>query len=67
VCPRDTLKTEFTWFLVLVFVYPLGLPLFFAFVQWYFQEPKMAKQKLEFYSFKALIAEIGCSFREIRI
>jgi hypothetical protein len=60
VCPRDTLKTGFTWSLVLVFVYPLGLPLFFAFVQWYFQEPKMAKQKLEFYSFKALIAEIGC-------
>jgi hypothetical protein len=64
VCPRDTLKTEFTWSLVLVFVYPLGLPLFFAFVQWYFQVPKMAKQKLEFYSFKALIAEIGSKLPE---
>jgi hypothetical protein len=58
-CPRDTLKTGFTWSLVLVFVYPLGIPLFFAFMQWYFQVPKMAKQKSEFYSFKALIAEIG--------
>jgi hypothetical protein len=58
-CPRDTLKTGFTWSLVLVFVYPLGIPLFFAFMQWYFQVPKMAKQKLEFYSFKALVAEIG--------
>ena len=53
-CPRDTLKTGFTWSLVLVFVYPL----FFAFVQWCFQEPKMVKQKLEFYSFKALIADV---------
>jgi hypothetical protein len=35
-CPRDTLDMGFTWSLVFVFIYPVGIPVIFAIVLWYF-------------------------------
>ena len=36
-CPADTQGTQFVWSLVMVFVYPMGGPLFFAGVLWYYK------------------------------
>jgi len=57
-CPRDTLNVGFTWSLVFVFIYPVGIPILFGIILWYFSVPNLAQRKQDLYRFKALIARV---------
>jgi len=57
-CPRDTLDVGFTWSLVFVFIYPVGIPIIFGIILWYFSVPNLAQRKQDLYRFKALIARV---------
>jgi len=57
-CPRDTLDIGFTWSLVFVFIYPVGIPIIFGIILWYFSVPNIAQRKQDLYRFKALIYRV---------
>ena len=54
-CPKDTQDAGFAWSTVFVFIFPIGIPMFFAFILWYFQVPKLANRKRDYYLFKEIV------------
>ena len=58
-CPLDTQATEFTWSVIFIFIYPVGIPTTFAVLLWYFSVPEIVQMKLQFYRFKSVVGTFG--------
>ena len=61
-CPADQQGAlQYIWSIVMILVFPIGEPLAFAAVLWYYKVQKLSHQKREYYHLKAVLNQIGFS------